>query len=141
MKEIVNYIKEGLKVNSKSKIVNIEENLVDKIIEMWGMKKFKYFKNYIEETKDVLLKWLNDYDIMGVKFAADPETLAELTGLLSEDIVNEYDHSYDTNEECQWKLDKTKILYSQKNEGWDIMGSKDIIALVSPLGTLYCLKK
>ena len=57
------------------------------------------------------------------------------------DIINKYDDSYDTNKKCQDKLDKTNVLYSDTDFGFDVMGSKDLLAFVGSHGTLYCLPK
>lgn len=139
MKEIVNYIKEGLKINSKTKINQINKDLIDKITDGW------FIKNPKSGLIDSIKNWIKQYNISDIDYATDQETLAEYKSKISSkemlDIINKYDDSYDTNEKCQDKLDKTNILYSDTDFGFDIMGSKDLLAFVGPHGTLYCLPK
>ena len=139
MKTLINFLQEGLKITSKSRVNKHSSEISEKIIKNWGLDYFKFNK---KDIKDVLEKWQIDNKVNDVSFAADVETLVELTDYgLPKDIKNNYDDSYYTNEKCQTKLDQSEVLYSNDKEGWDIMGNKEMIAFVGPYGTLYCLVK
>lgn len=139
MKKLINFLQESLKITSKSKVNEPSPEIIEKIIKNWGLDHFKFNK---KDIKDTLEKWQIDNKVNDVSFAADVETLSELTGYgLPKDIKNNYDDSDYTNEKCQIKLDQSEVLYSNDKEGLDIMGNKEMIAFVSPYGTLYCLAK
>jgi len=66
MLSINNFISEKLKVNSKTKV---NESLVDEIIEMWGVKYYKdFYKNRINDLREVLEIWIKNFDVKEVKF-------------------------------------------------------------------------
>lgn len=138
MKNLINFLQEGLKITSKSKVNESSPELIKKIMKNWLLDRGGGNK----DIKDTLEKWQIDNKVNDVSFAADVETLAELTRYgLSKDIKDNYDDSDYTNEKCQIKLDQSKVLYSNDKDGWDIMGNKEMIAFVGPYGTLYCLAK
>ena len=138
MKNLINFLQEGLKITSKSKVNESSPELIKKIMKNWLLDRGGGNK----DIKDILEKWQIDNKVNDVSFAADVETLAELTRYgLSKDIKDNYDDSDYTNEKCQIKLDQSKVLYSNDKDGWDIMGNKEMIAFVGPYGTLYCLAK
>ena len=139
MKNLINFLQEGLKITSKSKVNESSPELIKKIMKNWLLDRYKSNKKDIQDT---LEKWQIDNKVNDVSFAADVETLTELTRYgLSKDIKDNYDDSDYTNEKCQIKLDQSEVLYSNDKEGWDIMGNKEMIAFVGPYGTLYCLVK
>ena len=138
MKNLIIFLQEGLKITSKSKVNESSPELIKKIMKNWLLDRGGGNK----DIKDTLEKWQIDNKVNDVSFAADVETLAELTRYgLSKDIKDNYDDSDYTNEKCQIKLDQSKVLYSNDKDGWDIMGNKEMIAFVGPYGTLYCLAK
>lgn len=138
MKNLINFLQEGLKITSKSKVNESSPELIKKIMKNWLLDRGGGNK----DIKDTLEKWQIDNKVNDVSFAADVETLAELARYgLPKDIKDNYDDSDYTNEKCQLKLDQSKVLYSNDKDGWDIMGNKEMIAFVGPYGTLYCLAK
>ena len=110
MKTLINFLQEGLKITSKSRVNKYSSEISEKIIKNWGLDYFKFDK---KDIKDILEKWQIDNKVNDVSFAADVETLVELTEYgLPKDIKNNYDNSYYTNEKCQNKLDQSEVLYS-----------------------------
>ena len=151
MKDLNNFIQEKLKVNSKTKInktnldllnvPNISGNYVaDKILYVWGFQKDLKYKglDYTKEAGKLIKKWVLDNNIDDVRPAADPETLAESEDFMPKEIIELYDDSLTLNEECQYRLNSAKeILNIDKFN--QIYAAPDVIAFISPTGTLYCL--
>lgn len=146
MENLSSFIIEKLRINSKSKInhtklellnvPNISNNYVtDKILYVWG---FQKGQSDVKEASQKIKKWVLYNNIDDVRPAADPETLAESEDLMPKEIMELYDDSLTLNEECQYRLGSAKEIYSF-GRLTQIYAAPDIIALVGPTGTLYCL--
>ena len=147
MKDLNNFIQEKLKITSKTKInsrskqellnvPNIVGNYItDKILYLWG---FKKDSEDIEEIGKVIKKWVFDNNVGDVRPAADPETLNDYNGIIPKEILDLYDNGLSMNEECQYRLNAAKEIYSF-DKFTQIYAATDIIAIIGSSGTLYCL--
>jgi len=66
MKQLKDILFEKLKVNSSTKI---NDSLIDKIIETWGVEYYKnFYKKYYHDLYKILEVWIKGCDVKDVKF-------------------------------------------------------------------------
>ena len=137
MKSLTLYINEKLHVSKykkekpDNKIPELTgDKVTDKILYGWGLGTEE------PDAIEAIQKWIKDNNIDDIELAADKETLNETD--MPQAIKELYNDSYKTNEECQWRLNSAKEIYSF-GRMTQIYASPDLIAFIGPTGTLYAI--
>lgn len=136
MKSLTLYINEKLHVSKfkkepDNKIPKLTgDKVTDKILYGWGLGTEE------PDAIEAIKKWVKDNNVDDIELAADKETLNETD--MPQAIMKLYNDSYKTNEECQWRLNSAKEIYSF-DKFKQIYASPDLIAFIGPTGTLYAI--
>lgn len=136
MKDITQFLLEKLKINKNSKIKKgdipelTDNPVINKILYGWGLGTDE------PDALEAIEKWVDDNNIDEIRLAADLETLNETD---MPDIIRKlYDSSATLNEECQYRLNAAKEIYSFGKMS-QIYAAPDLIAFIGPTGTLYAI--